>query len=112
MEKVSIWILIDMLINDENWQVGRPTPLRILLKFIDSKKEMLCRAKNLKDNDKFKRMFISPDLTRKQQALDKELRMQLNKFRDEGETDARIKFEKIVKNSRGGREEILFQPQI
>jgi hypothetical protein len=57
-------------------------------------------------------MFISPDLTRKQQAYDKELRTQLKKFRDDGETDVRIKFGKIVKNNRGGREEILFQPQI
>ena len=73
---------------------------------------MLSQAKNLKDNDKFKRMFILPDLTRQQQALDNELSMQLNKLCDEGETDARIKFAKIVKNSRGGKEEILFQPQI
>jgi len=57
-------------------------------------------------------MFISPDLTRRQQALDKELRMQLKKFHDEGETEVRIKFGKIVKNNRGGREEILYQPLI
>ena len=82
------------------------------MKSTDSKNEMLSRAKNLKDNDKSKRMFISPDLTRKQQALDKELRMQLKKFHDEGKTDVRIKFGKIVKNSRGGREEILLLPQI
>jgi len=66
----------------------------------------------LKDNEKFKRMFISPDLTRKQQALDKELRIQLKKFHAEGDRCVRIKFGKIVKNNRGGREEILFQPLI
>jgi len=91
---------------------GRPMPLRILWKSIDSKKEILSRAKSLKENDKFKRMFISPDLTRRQQALDKELRMQLKTFRYEGEIEVRIKFGKIVKNKRGGREEILYQPLI
>jgi len=91
---------------------GKPRPLRILLKSIDRKKKILSRAKSLKDNDKFKRMFISPDLTRRQQALDKELRMQLKKFRDKGETEVRIKFGKIVKNNRGGREEILYQTLI
>jgi len=82
------------------------------LKSIDSKREILSQAKSLKDNDKFKRMIILLDRTRKQQALDKELRMQLKKFRDEGETDVRINFGKIVKNNTGGRDETLFQPLI
>lgn len=103
---------IDKMMRIGRLTEGRPRPLRILLKSIDSKKEILSRAKSLKDSEKFKRMFISPDLTRKQQAYDKELRTQLKKFRDDGETDVRIKFGKIVKNNRGGREEILFQPQI
>jgi hypothetical protein len=57
-------------------------------------------------------MFISPDLTRKQQVLDKELRTNLLRLREEGETDAKIKNGKIVKTMRGGREEILFRPQV
>ena len=61
---------------------GRSRPLRIMLKSIDSNWEVLSRAKSLKDNDKFRRMFILTDLTSKQH---KELRMQLKKFRDDGE---------------------------
>ena len=103
---------IDKMMRIGRLTEGRPRPLKILLKSIDSKKEILSRAKSLKDEEKFKRMFISPDLTRKQQALDKELRTQLKKFRDDGETDVRIKSGKIVKNNRGGREEILYLPQL
>jgi hypothetical protein len=86
----------------------RPRPLRIQLKTPDSKKEVLIRAKSLKEIPAFKRMFISPDLTRKQQAEDKELRRQLKQFRDQGVTDVKIKFGRIVKNV-AGHEEVLFQ---
>jgi hypothetical protein len=88
---------------------GRPRPLRIVLKSFDSKKEILSRAKSLKEIDKFKRMFISPDLTRKQQDVDKQLRTELKRLREQGEVTAKIKYGKIVKNGRGGREEVLYQ---
>jgi hypothetical protein len=90
---------------------GKSRPLRLSLKSLDSKKAILSRAKGLKDEEEFLKMFISSDLTRKRQAVDKELRLQLKTFRDKGEKDARIKYGKIVKN-RGGREEILFQVKI
>ena len=45
--------------------------------------------------DNFKRMFISPDLTRRQQKVDK--RTELKKFRKHGESTAKIKYGKIVK---------------
>jgi len=89
---------------DEN----KPRPIRIVIKSMDGKKEILSRAKDLKNVEDFKRMFISPDLTRKQQKVDKELRTELKKFREQGETAAKIKYGKIVKNV-GGREEVLFQ---
>lgn len=100
---------------DKMLRIGRlveakSRPIRLMIKTLDGKKEILARAKQLKENDKFKRMFISPDLTRKQQEMDKELRNQLKKFREEGETEAKIRFGKVVKNGRGGREEVLYQP--
>jgi hypothetical protein len=58
----------------------------------------LARAKRLKDSEKFKKFFITPDVTRKQQLVDKELRAQLRKFKSEGETEAKIKFGKMMKN--------------
>lgn len=86
----------------------KPRPLRIQLHSEDGKKEILSRARNLKDNEKFKRMFITPDLTRKQQVVDKELRMKLKEIRENGETQARIRFGKIVKNGTDGRIVVLF----
>jgi len=55
-----------------------------------------------KEVAEYKRMFISPDLTRKQQAADKVLRTQLNSIRAT-EATAKIKYGKIVKK-RNGRE--------
>ena len=55
---------------DEN----KPRPLRIVVNSLDGKKEILSRAKELRNVENFKRMFISPDLTRRQQKVDKELR--------------------------------------
>jgi len=56
----------------------RPRPIRLVIKSMDGKKQILARAKDLKEVEEYKRMFISPDLTRKQQAADKVLRTQLN----------------------------------
>ena len=75
---------------------------------MDSKKEILSRAKDLKNVESFKRMFISPDLTRRQQRVDKELITELKKFREQGESTAKIKYGKIVK-SVSWREVVLFQ---
>ena len=74
--------------------VNKPRPLRIVIKSLDGKKEILSRAKDLKNVDTFKRMFISPDLTRRQQKVDKELRTELKKFREQGEGCAEIKYGK------------------
>jgi hypothetical protein len=88
---------------------GRVRPLRVMLKRLEGKKEILARAKLLKEVEKFKKMFISPDLTRKQQEKDKELRSQLKLIRETGVMGARIKNGKVIKNETGGREIVLFQ---
>ena len=81
---------------------SKPRPLRIVVKSLDGKKEILSRAKDLKNVENFKRMSILPDLTRKQQKVDKELRTKLKKFREQGESTAKIKYGKIVKNVSAG----------
>jgi hypothetical protein len=88
---------------------GRVRPLRVMLKRLEGKKEILARAKLLKEVEKFKKMFISADLTRKQQEKDKELRRQLKLIRETGVMGARIKNGKVIKNETGGRESVLFQ---
>jgi hypothetical protein len=79
---------------------GRVRPLRVMLKRLEGKKEILATAKLLKEVEKFKKMFISPDLTRKQQEKDKELRRQLKLIRETGVMGARIKNEKVIKKTR------------
>lgn len=103
---------------DKLMRIGRVNelktrPLKIILKGLNSRKEILARTKNLKDDEKYSKVFITPDLTRKQQERDKELRGQLRRIRDEGEVSARIRYGKVVKNGEGGREVVLYQlPQV
>jgi hypothetical protein len=56
---------------------NKPILLKIILKGLDSRKEILARTKNLKEIDTFSKVVITPDSTRKQQERDKELRSQL-----------------------------------
>jgi len=42
---------------DEN----RPRPIRLIIKSMDGMKQILARAKDLKEVEEYKRMFISPD---------------------------------------------------
>jgi hypothetical protein len=91
---------------------GKVRPLRVKIRSIESRGEILKRAKNLKDNDSFKRVFISPDLTFKQRAVDKDLRDHVKKFRDEGHENVKIKAGKVIKNVTGNQDVILYQPQL
>ena len=51
-------------------------PTRIKVKTLKGRSEILRCAKNLKDGS-FKRVYISPDLTRRQQEIDKDLTLRL-----------------------------------
>ena len=63
------------------------------------------------DIQSFKRVFIAPDMTRQQQAVDKELRLKLKDFREGNESDANIKSGKIIKSVVGGKGVvILYRP--
>jgi hypothetical protein len=52
-------------------------------------------------------MFISLDLTRKQQSVDKQLRTELKRLREHGEVTVKIKYGKIIKNGRGGEKKFF-----
>ena len=68
---------------------------------MNGKKQILSRAKELKEVEECKRMFISPDLTRKEQTADKVLRTKLTTIKAT-EATAKIKYGiKIVKNKMG-----------
>jgi len=65
----------------------------------------------LKDCNDFKKVYIAPDLTRKQQQLDKDLRLNVKKFREEedDDDDVRIKRGKVVKTGSVNEVVVLYQ---
>ena len=42
---------------------NKPMPIRLVIKSMDGKKQILSRAMELEEVEEYKRMFISPDLT-------------------------------------------------
>ena len=75
-------------------------PVCIKTKSKERKAEILQRAKQLKNHVSFKRVFITPDLTRKQQEADKKVRDKLKVLRTNGnEEEYRINCDKIVKKT-------------
>ena len=85
-------------------------PIKLVLNNMDAKYEILSKAKNLKTHEEYKKVFVVPDLTRKQQEEDKKLRTKLKEIRESGDNDVRIKRGKIIKNLNGA-EVVLFPPQ-
>ena len=83
-------------------RVGRPVrdrvrPVRVKLQTVEGKYEVLRRAKHLKGQDSFKKIFIQLNMTAKQQKVDKDLTDHLKAFRDSGETNVQIRADKIIK---------------
>ena len=78
-------------------------PIRVKLVRIESKKKILQRAKSL-ISDKCNKVFIAPDITKKQQEHDKDRREHVKLFREEykdQEIEIKIKWGKVVKNDQG-----------
>ena len=86
---------------------NRIRPIGVKIKMRDGKQEILKRAKNLKDSLTYRRVYIIPDLIRKAQEVDKELRLKVKHFKENGESSARIKSGKVVKNGKHGGVAIL-----
>ena len=87
-------------------------PIRVKLVGIESNKQILQRAKSL-SSGKFNRVFIAPDLTKKQQEHDKDLREHIKLLREEykdQEIKIKIKGGKIVKNEQGKQDIVLYEP--
>jgi hypothetical protein len=64
----------------------------------------------LRNNEDFKKIFIVPDLTRKQQLLDKELRDKVKELRASGQQNIMIRAGKVIKNLGEKKVEILYCP--
>jgi len=92
------------------YEAGKVRPLRVVVKTQEGRAMILKRAKDLREVESFKKIFISPDLTRKQQQADKVLREKLKKFKEDGHQNMTIRGGKIIKSMPGQKVEILFQP--
>ena len=71
----------------------------------DSKYEILEACPDLRKCEEYKKVYITPDLTGKQQEKYKNLRDKLKELKAAGDNDLRIKRGKIVKKlkrTRGG----------
>ena len=78
---------------------NRPRLLRVKMKSVQAKKEILRNApkvnKDVKDpKDK---IFINPDYTPAEREKQKELRAELKRLRDSGQLDWKIRGEKLVR---------------
>jgi myosin heavy subunit len=89
----------------------RPRLLKVELKSLEGKIEVLKRAKNLRHSEDFKKVFIVPDLTRKQQLVDKELRDQVKKFKSQGMQHVMISKGQVIKNEEG-KKVVLYCPTV
>ena len=65
-------------------------PIRIKIETIENKGKILKKARNLKEIEEFKRVYIVPDMTRKQQEEDKTLRDKVKEFRANGMEGVRM----------------------
>ena len=65
---------------------GKTRPLKIEFKDIETKRDVLSKAKNLRDsrNPKVSKLYINPDLSEKQRAIDSALRVKMWELRGEG----------------------------
>ena len=81
--------------------------VRVVLSNTDTKYEILSKAKDLSKIEEYKKVFVAPDLTRKQQEEDKKLRAKLKELREAGDAEVRIKKGKIIKNV-DGTEMVIF----
>ena len=90
------------------FNAGKCRPIRIKIKTMEGRSEILKRAKMLKETELFSKVYISLDLTKKQQSKDKELRDKLKEMKEAGEEGCMIRNGKIIKNGEGNQVKVLF----
>ena len=87
--------------------------MRVKLVGTESKKEILQKANSLSSGI-FNKVFIAPDLTKKQQEHDKDLREHVKLFREEyndQEIKIKLKGGNVVKNEQGKQDIVLYDPR-
>lgn len=75
--------------------------VRVIFTNVQVKFDILKAAPEVRDYPEFKKLFISPDLTKRQQEKDKVLRDKLKECRENGASEAKIKRGQVVKKENG-----------
>ena len=85
---------------------GKPRLLKVTLGKVNTKKETMTKAKNLRSctSNYYNKVFITPDLTYKEREESRKLRQELAERRGKGESDLVIKSGRIVRGSKPFRE--------
>ena len=81
---------------------NKPRPLRVQLSNLSHRRSILAKAKKLRESSSsiFKEVFINPDLSLKERQAQRELRQELAKRKESGETGIFIRRGRIVKQQK------------
>ena len=90
---------------------GKPRPVRIVIENQMVRRNILLKAKRLKERSDTKDVYIVPDLTRAQQGEDKKLRDKLKELRKNGQTNLKIQKGEIVHYDNGEKIVVYMQDQ-
>ena len=82
-------------------------PIRVGIEDHVYRRTLMKKARSLRDSKEYEKIFISPDLTRKQQEDDKTLRDKLKEFRNEGIEGVKINRGSIIRMD-GSNRVVLF----
>ena len=82
----------------------KPRPLLVTVADNAIRRQILRNAKHLCHSNTYKRVFISPDLTLQEREANKQLRQELRRRKDAGESNLIIKNGKIVSKQLTQRE--------
>ena len=108
--QVLVGEMIEYEIVERVGKKGEKTrPIRINIENVEDRRMMLKKARTLRDNKEFERVYVVPDMTRQQQDLDRKLREKLKSFKQQGESNAKIVWGEVVKFVEG-RKEVLYSP--
>jgi hypothetical protein len=86
-------------------------PYRVVIGEGEIRREILKGSSKLKQVSGLENIYVSPDLTKVQQAEDKNLRKKLKEIREAGEREAKIAQGKIVKWT-DNQVQVLYEPSV
>ena len=85
-------------------------PVKVEIRDAAARRKIIQKASNLKKEPKYEKIYVSPDLTRKQQEGDKALRDKVKEFRNQGKEGLKISKGCVVQEGSGGIKEVLYSP--